>query len=773
MSHSVSTTQTVSHRTACILCPENCGLVIDTLDGKFVKVLGDKNHPTSQGYMCQKPTRLNYYQNHEDRLTQPLKRQEDGSFVEISWDQAIREIADKLNHLRDTYTGRSLAYYGGGGQGNHLGGVYSTALRAAMDTRYLYGSLAQEKTGGFWVNGKLFGRQNIHPTEDVEHAEISIFIGTNPWQSHGFHHARKTLNEIKKDPTRKIVVIDPRKTETAEMADLFIQVKPGKDAYLMTALLAILVRDNLVDHDFIREKTTGYETVAKYLSTVPIARFAIYSGTDEATLSGLARDISTASSVTVRTDLGLEQSRHSTLNGYLSRLIFLITGNFGRKGCHNLHTSFIPVIGHSDEPEVNKKVWKTQVTGMKEIAKIFPPNILPAEIDTDHPNRIRGLFVDSSNPVTTAADTNAYRKAFKKLELLVVIDVALTETAELAHYVLPASSQFEKWEAAFFNLGFPTNHFHLRKPIVPATPGTLPEPEIYRRLVVAMGKIPASFPELKAIAKLDRKFPKLKLFPLALKAFLALKPKLRPYFTIILAETLGEALPDQAKAAAVFWGAAQIYAKQHKEAIQRAGIIDQGNGLGDALFEKILHSPSGTNISVHNYEDQWKWIKHPDGKIHLCIEEMFEEMGRLENEIQLDLHSKKDFPFLLSAGGRRTYNANAIYRDPEWRKSEKEGALYIHSDDANMLGLKTGDPVICESKVNSMTVVVEVNDSTQPGYVMLPHGYGLRFPLKGTKQRGSQGPVINHLTSSDHCDELAKTPFHKNVPVRLKAVSNL
>jgi len=193
--------------TACILCPLNCGLQVRVEGGRLAKIRGDKNHPISRGYHCQKALRLDFYQNGCGRIAKPLRRCEDGSFEEISWETAINEVAGKLKDLRDTHGGHSLAFYGGGGQGNHLGGAHGSTLRAAMSTPYLYSSLAQEKTGGFWVNGRLFGRLTRHPAEDVEHSDFVLFIGTNPWQSHGFPRARTVLKEIARDPERTMVVV--------------------------------------------------------------------------------------------------------------------------------------------------------------------------------------------------------------------------------------------------------------------------------------------------------------------------------------------------------------------------------------------------------------------------------------------------------------------------------------------------------------------------------------------------------------------------------------
>ena len=456
--------------TACILCSRNCGIEVEVRDREMARIRGDKAHPISTGYLCQKAQRLNYYQNHADRLTSPLRRREDGSFEEISWETAISEIAARLVDLRDRFGGPSLAYFGGGGQGNHLAGPYGKALRTAMRTRNYYSALAQEKTGGFWVDGRLFGKQNCHPMEDVDHAEVVVFIGTNPWQSHGIRNARQVLREIHNDPSRRMIVIDPRRTETAELADLHLELRPGADAFLLAAILAVIVRERREAKEFISDHTTGFETVREELSKVPVETFAARAGVAVDDVHLAARMIAGAASCAVRTDLGIEQSLNSTLNLYLRSLMYLLTGNFAKPGGNNLHTSLIPLIGHSPEGS-SRHV--SAVNGFPFIGNLLPPNILPSEIDTDHEERTRGLVIDSANPVVTMADTKAYRKAFAKLDLLVVIDVAMTETAEMAHYVLPAPSQFEKWEATFFNLEFPTNAFHLRKPLFEPAGNTL------------------------------------------------------------------------------------------------------------------------------------------------------------------------------------------------------------------------------------------------------------------------------------------------------------
>jgi len=754
------TTQTRS--TACILCSRNCGIEVevDPASRRLLKVKGDPAHPISQGYLCQKAARLDYYQNNADRLRHPLRRRQDGTFERVSWDEAIGEIARKLVALREAHGGDAFAFYGGGGQGNHLGGAYSTGLLAAMRSPYLYTALAQEKTGDIWVNGRLFGRQTCHTTEDVDHADYVLFIGTNPWQAHGIRNARDAVRDLGEGGRRKMAVIDPRRSETAALADVHLALRPGTDAFLLAAMLAILVRDGLVDLAFLREHTVGFERVRAALAQVPIEAYVERAGVPLADVTRVAHDFARAPSACVRVDLGLQQSLHSTLNSYLEKLLFLVTGNFGKRGGNNFHSFFIPLVGHSDERGKNRR---TRATGIPAIAKLYPPNVLPEEIDNDRPDRVRALVVDSANPLVSGADTPAYERAMRRLELLVVVDVAMTETARHAHYVLPAATQFEKWEATGFNLDFPKNGFHLRAPVLPPEGECLPEPEIYTRLLEAMGELPRRYPVLERLARLDRRAPRAGLFFGALAAKLASSKKLRRYGAHVLYRTLGRALPDGAAAAAPLWFLAHGYARRHAAAVRRAGHRGRGPlGAGEAIFDAILRGRSGVVLSEHRYEDTWTLVRHADRRIHLDVPEMLDALAALRDEPE----PASDLPFVLIAGERRAYNANTIYRDPKWRRNDGEGALAMHPDDAASLGLADGDRAVCRSARGAIEVTVRRSDALRPGVVTLPHGYGMRY-------EGGEvsGPALNRLTSSGHRDAIAATPFHKYVRVHIERVT--
>ncbi len=187
----------------------------------------------------------------------------DGTYEEIDWDTAIREVAARFAAVRDAYGGDTIVYYGGGGQGNHLGGTYGSATQGALGVRFRTNAVAQEKTGEMLVMGKMFGT----PLRgDFEHCEVAFFPGKNPWISHGIPHARTTLKAIAADPNRSMVVIDPRVTETAAMADFHLQVRPGRDAWLIAAMAAVLVDENLVNRAWLAASRVGLRARARFVA---------------------------------------------------------------------------------------------------------------------------------------------------------------------------------------------------------------------------------------------------------------------------------------------------------------------------------------------------------------------------------------------------------------------------------------------------------------------------------------------------------------------------
>ncbi|OBA67991.1 molybdopterin oxidoreductase [Nocardia sp. 852002-20019_SCH5090214] len=741
------------HPTACILCECNCGIqVLLGADGRsFDKIRGDKLHPSSAGYTCNKALQLDRYQNgRTGRLTAPLRRNADGSFTEIDWDTAISEISARLREIGAEYGGESIFYYGGGGQGNHLGGAYAPATMAAYGMRYRSSALAQEKTGDFWVGARMTG----HPVRsDVEHAEVALFIGKNPYQSHGFPRARSVLKEIARDPQRSIVVLDPVRTETAELADFHLQLRPGTDIYLLAAMAAILIRDDLVDHDWLAARTEGFDEVAAVLRTVPIEEYCALADVEIGLVTAATHRMAAADSVAALEDLGVQMNRHSTLVSYVEKLLWLLTGNLGKPGTQYAFSG-MAAIGH-DRGHPADAGPRSPVVGARIISGLVPCNVITEEILTDHPARYRAMIVESANPVHSLADSARMRDALAALELVVVIDVAMTETARAADYVLPAPTQFEKYEATFFNFEFPRNIFHLRHPVLAAPPGVLAEPEIHARLVEAAGALTEDdYRPLRAALDQGREA-----FAMAFLAVLAdpAKAKLAP---ILLYRTLGPTLPDGAAAAAVLWGAAYTCARKNPAGVERAGY---GTGLaaGERLFEAILTGEHGVVITDDEVDETWNRVR--GGKVRLAVPELLSALAALPAPDE-----DHDWPFVLAAGERRAFTANTIMRDPAWRKRDPAGALRISTADALRLGLTSGDEVRLTTRNGSAQVTVEPTDRMRSGHLALPNGLGLS--VVEADEVLTSGAAPNELTAFDDRDEWVGTPWHKYVPARIDTV---
>jgi len=814
-------------KTACILCECNCGLEIKVEGRRLAKIRGDKQHPTSAGYTCEKPLRLDHYQNGRDRITSPLRRAEDGSYEEVDWDTAISEIGARLQAIKDEHGGETIFFYAGGGQGNHVPGAYGQSLRAALGSRYYSNALAQEKTGEMWVDGRLYGG---HTKGDFEHSEVVLFLGKNPWQSHSFPRSRPVLKEIAADPDRAMIVIDPRRTETADLADFHLQVRAGTDAWCLAAMLGVLVQEDLIDHEFVTEHTTGIHEVLPLLSRVPISDYADRCGVPEDLIRTATLRFAAAASATTYEDLGIQQAPNSTLVSYLNKLLWILTGNFGRPGTMYLHSSLVsiagggsgsgsrptpsrarraatvagaklttaaaqtvahgvPLAGRSPMPDGvlnalartavdrlapmmsgslatgvgSKGTRTTPVTGAPVIGGLIPCNSIADEILTDHPDRFRAMWIDSSNPAHSLPDSARMAEALRALELVVVVDVAFTETARLADYVLPAATQYEKWEATFFNFEFPHNVFQLRAPLLDPLPGTLPESEIYSRVLRALGAVdPAVLDRLKIAAGTGRDA-----FALAFFASAAADPSLLGKAAYVLHETLGTTLPDDARTAAFLWGAAHMCALANPDAVARAGYDGPGLRPGEKLFDAILAERSGVTFTVDTWDDVWQYVRGKDRRFTVAIPTLLESLGNLDEAPSS--WTTEEFPFVLAAGERRAFTANTIIRDPDWRRRDRNGVLRISPADAQQLGVETGGRVRIVTETGYAETGVEVTDTLQPGHITLPNGMGVDHPTNEDGDSPSRvGVALNTLTSTRHRDPIAGTPWHKYVPARLE-----
>lgn len=774
------------HITGCVLCAQNCGLLVQVVDNHIVRVKGDRENPRSRGYLCRKGANIANHQHHEDRLTTPLKKTATG-FMEISWEQAFTEIGEKLREIVKNYGPQSFAFIGAGGQGSHFEAAYATALLRGVGSRYHYSALAQELTGYFWCAGRMFGRQNTFPIPDEHHAEMLVAIGWNGMVSHQMPRAPFVIQEFAKNPEKLLVVIDPRKSETAQVANLHIALRPGSDALLARAMIAIIFAEGWEDREYLAHHTSGFEAIRGWFENFDIQKSLAVCQVEYQQIKELCKELSRRKWC-MHTDLGVIMNRHSTLASYLYMLLAAVCGRFCVSGGNVLPGVVVPMGSHSDER--NKKTWRTRETDFPEIMGYFPPNVFPEEVLSDNPERLRAVFVSSSNPLRSYADTSAYEKAFARLDLKVTVDIAMTETAELSDYILPARSGYESYDGSFFSWNYPEIFFQMRQPIIEPEPDTKESGQILAELADAAGIVPELPPYLYEAATKDRLT-----FTMALLTFIKANPKAGRVMPLVIAKARRGV--TESGNLDTLWGLFLSSPERFRRSAARAGLpmpslftsvlnfskwqkvisgmvkykslvplalLTPRFAHAELLFERVLESRSGLWIGMAS-ADNMSALQTQDKKINLYIPEIADWLTEITPEAEeIALTLAPEFPFILNAGRHKPENANTLMRKPDWNTGRRTSTLAMNPVDACRLDIIDGELVRVTTEAASVTIELEVSDEVREGQVLIPHGFGLKY---GGVVRGVN---VNRLTKNTHRDRLAATPLHRYVPCRIEKI---
>jgi anaerobic selenocysteine-containing dehydrogenase len=718
--------------TACLVCGTNCGLELQVKDNRIAKVRGDKRNPFSQGYTCSKGLTVGKLVDHKQRVTTPLKRMPDGGYAPIAWPQAVSEIAAKLGDITKRHGPEAVALLGGGGQANHLDFVYAVGFLHLLGSRRHFHVLAQEFTQKYLVNGLVFGSEGIDYEENWHRSEVILVMGSNPWMSHGFQRARLVIREIAENPDRTLIVVDPRRHETAEKADTYLQIRPGTDLYFLLALLNVIVQEGLVDDAFVAEHAHGWEEAKFIGGLVTPADAAKLCDLKEDDIRAVARRFATAKSASIRTHLGICHGKHMVENCYLVTLLHVVTGNMcTADGAHFPVTLFTGAgVFREDRPSEKPR---TRVAGVPSIRGFFPPNALPEEILNAGEERVRALIVEACNPICSYADARKMTEAFEQLDLLVVIDPAMTEAARLAHYVLPVPIGYEKWEAASFPKGHPEVYFHLRPPVLQAPPETRQECIIFYELAKAMGLDYRSFP-----------------------AFAALEGAIEA--------------GDPAPVLTLIRGLCVMFAMTRQQELLEAGTISAGGNAADEVFQQLLDHPEGVLLCKVDPARNWEQVRTADNKAVLNPPAILDMFRALAIPADTDFRRNRDYPFVLQTGERNDYNANTVHRDPAWRKKQRESYVRMHETLAAELGVANGETVRLVTEYGEALVPALVTDDIYPGNLSMPHGYGLLWENAATGRLEPVGTNVQELIGAQHRDARTGIPLHKYIPATVKKV---
>ncbi|TGE31643.1 molybdopterin-dependent oxidoreductase [Desulfosporosinus sp. Sb-LF] len=742
-------------KTGCVLCAQNCGLEALVENNRIVKVRPDKDNPRSQGYACRKGLNIAYYQHHDQRLTHPLKKVEN-DFVPISWDQALTEIAEKLRSIMNEHGPRSLAFMGLGGLGGQSEAVFGLRLLRALGSQYYYNAIAGELTGLYWGYGRTVGRQYNATISDHDRTDMLVAVGWNGWMSHQTPQARRYLDQMAKDPDKLLVVIDPRRSETAERADIHLPLRPGTDALLTRAMISTILQEGWQNQEYIDHYVSQFNQVKHWFMGFDAREACRVCELDYDQVREVSRLFATRKS-SLHADLGVLMGRHSTLTTYLEIILLAICGRLCVPGGNVIPGCLMTMGSHSDER--NPKYWRTVATDFPPIMGMYPPNVMPEEINNDRPERLRAVLITSSNPLRSFADTTAYEKAFSKLDLLVTIDIAMTETAMMSDYVLPDLSAYERWDTTYFPLNYPEIYCQMRRPIVEPEGEQLEGSEILTRLADKLGIIPTISESLYVAARKSRLE-----YGQTLIDYVKSDPKAAAALPFVVGKTLGREMGSDNLA--WMWALLQNVPKDFRENAARVG-FKPGLTLGDDIFQAIVDHPEGLWLGKVDMDNNFANLRTEDKRINLYISELEEWVCSItpESEEKQLQKNNRDYPFILMAGRHMDMNANTLMRNPEWNKGRRACTLAMHPDDVERLGLSDQQMVRVTTESGTVDIELETSLAARSGNVIIPHGFGLSFNGE------VYGVNVNRLTKSTHRDLIAGTPLHRYVRCRVERIS--
>ena len=757
-------------KTWCNLCAVTCGLELEVENNKIINVRPDPDSPQSNGYCCRKGRTAKYFVDHKDRVLYPRKKVGD-HYERISWEQAYKEIAEKANKILAEHGPRSFAIIGAGTAAVQTPAATAAPLLTATGSQYIFNPIGVEFMGDWWSHGRILGDQNHFLEPDHENIEVMIYWGSNAYVSHQMPNSKRICREFSENPNKTVIVIDPRLSETARMADMHIMPALGSDALFLRALIALILEKGWEGKAFIEEHTTGWDKAKKWFENVDVDECLQVCGVPRQQAEDFAK-ILTTKKWGMHRDLGLFFNRHSTLSSYLCLILMVVCGMILVKG-GNVPPEKVISLGGSDERD--GKIWRTPNTNRFPVARVFPEGVIPDEILGSNEDRIRFAITSLSNPLRGYPDSQKMEEALRSLELLVAIDAFETETAQIADYVLPSTTAFECGGGFnIFTFHYPEVVFGCRKQIVKPLGEAKEDSMIFAELTEAMGLVPA-LPQWLYRAAEDAVLTgdRMKYF-MKFGAWLAMgNLKYFDLAPVIMSLTLGKAMGSADRA--MTWGGmllsplpknaiitAEVNKKQYP-ILSRMPILADLCKM-DAAFKLIDDHPEGAVIARSDEEHLMKrHIKHKDGKFHLWCEEIDDYIKLVTPEKEeKELSLKYGFNMILSAGRHSDSGVNTSMRNPATHKYRQPYALAMNPEDAKEMGIADGETVKLSTNKGSVEIPVEYTWQTSRGYCLMPHYFGLKFEGK------VYGKHVNLLTDHKDLDGLTGNAKWRYTPCKVE-----
>jgi anaerobic selenocysteine-containing dehydrogenase len=732
----------------CPFCEATCGLAVTVRGDDVVRVRGDAEDVFSRGFLCPKGVALKDLHDDPDRLRTPMVRDAAGELRPASWETAFGVVGERLERVIDAHGRDAVAVYIGNPAAHGLAALlYGRVLIKALGTRSVFSASTVDQRPKEISSGLMFGAALSVPIPDVDRTQHLLMLGANPLASNGsLMTAPDVRGRLRALQARggRLVVVDPRRSRTAELADEHVPIRPGTDALLLFALVGVLFAEDLAAPGALAELADGIEAVEELAQPFTPEAVAPATGIGADTIRRMARELAAAESAAVYGRIGTTTQEFGTLASWLIDVLNVLTGNLDRPGGAMFTRAAAGQRNSSGMPGSGRGVrlarWRSRLRGLPESFGELPVATLAEEIETPGEGQLRALITLAGNPARSTPNSARMERALEALDLCVSVDIYVNETTRHADVILPAPSPLQRshYDLALYQLAV-RNVANFSPPVLQPDPGVPDEWVTLLRLAALAGAGRAE-PMLEDVEPLDR----------MVAAELARREAADPHSPLHgrdVDELLAELEPRRGP-------------ERLLDLLLRAGPYD----LSLADLEAAPHG-----IDLGPLEPRLPGVlRTPSGRIELAPEPIVADVPRLRAAL-----GRPGNGGLVLVGRRQLRSNNSWMHNLELLVSGPERCtLHVHPDDAARLGLEDGAAARLESRAGAVEAPVEVTDAVMPGVVSLPHGWGHDAPgARLGVAEAHAGTNANQVADETLVDTLSGNAVLNGIPVAVAPVA--
>ena len=720
--------QTETAFRSCNLCEAICGLTIEHDGKQVVSIKGDKNDPLSRGHICPKAIALQDIHADPDRLKTPVRRTENG-FEPISWEDAFDLVESKLMQIRQEHGDDSVALYLGNPTVHNSGALlFQKYLKQSLNTRNRFAATSVDQLPHHLAASLMFGHGLMIPIPDIDNTDYMLILGANPAASNGSLMTAPDVKNRLKDITKrggKVVLVDPRRTESAKLATDHHFIRPGTDVFLLAAILNCLFekQNGAVNLGRLSSFTKGVDQLKDAVAEFTPQNVSQITGIDSATIENIATEFATAKRAVAYGRMGVSTQPHGGLCHWIINGINLVSGNLDRSGGQMFAKPAVSLVGKSGTTHEFGR-WKSRVRGLPEFEGDLPVAVLAEEILTPGKGQIKALVTSSGNPVLSTPNGVQLEQALEQLDFFVAHDIYINETTRHADLILPSPSGLETDHYDFVFLALAVRNVSKYSPqIFAPEPGSMYDWQIMKELSLRLMPKPTGL-----AGRLRTGIQKRILRWLTPDRLLDLGLKVGPY-------------------------------GMFRKGLSLKRLKANPNGIDLGQLQPVLPAALRTtdkkiDAAPKAYLDHLKQAVIPQLKAATDSQPAANEFALI---------------------GRRHLRSNNSWMHNSKRlvKGADRCTLMMHSSDAQTLNLADGAPVAISSSVGSVEAPLEITDEIMPGVVSLPHGYGHHRPkTKLSIATEHAGVSINDLTDDKIVDNLTGNAAFSAQRVRIEATSD-